>query len=213
LKDSVAQPWFDGTIPHTGTPPGFRVLWGNKLPWPMNTVRCVAFVPEETQGEFDTVIRASHTIGFLVSAPETDYDREQRNRLFETGKAPPLPGFMKWSFGKFADESQLESPQFETGTLSGHSFPLRYLLFNPPDPDATNEQPEPEPKDENTGKPRPGKSRAHKRHQNPTATVDLTPPNSKGTATTLWIIRMRENGDPITPEFLAQFCKNFRPGE
>lgn len=184
---AVQQTTFDQAMPHTASPPGFRVFWANSFPWPAQKIRVVVFVPEGVQGNFETVASSSETLAFLVATPDNEHDRAQRERLFREGAIGPPPEVSRFLEMVFGKSTEREMPEMERGTLGGQRFPLPYAIAKPKE------------RDPNRGEERRGQ----------VAFVDLTPPGNQETATMLWLIR--NTREEITPEYLERFCSNFRP--
>jgi hypothetical protein len=198
---SVQRETFERVVANAGPPPGFVVAWANTGPWPLlDDYHGVLFVPESTQGDLETQVQSADTFGLLVKSPEDEWQRAQRDQLFENGrvKADAEVLTILQAFG--ADSDMDDVPTLQTGTLSGHRFPLRYAT-------AVID-------DESRGESTPERVRVSKkrhRRSGAVAIIDLTPPGVKGTATVLWLLR--KTSDPFAPEYLTDFCRNFRPGE
>jgi hypothetical protein len=197
--EKVSEATFKSIVSNSGPPPGFRVYWGNALPWPFSSLKGVLFVPENAQGDLRSILHSVDTFAILIQSPESARSLEDRDRLFRDGSMGPPPELQR-IFEAFGGTSLDEMPRkAETGTLSGHRFPIRFAITRAEDKDKSAD---PDPND---------RRRRRREVDYNLAIVDFTPPESKDTAITLCILR--PSTETLTPSFLEEFCKNFKPGE
>lgn len=190
---------YSDIIKNAGPPPGFRSIQSIDLPWPMSGTKCIFFVPADMQGsEFVRLLQSAQTMLVLMQAPETEKEREARDKFFDTGEldhSPEVLEFLRPMLGVDAGVM----PEFEHGAISGHKIPVRYTIANI---------------DESTGnEPKPGKENRKRRIRRDAsmAFVDLTNPSDKGSVKQM--IVFRRDSELITQEYLEELCRNFRPGE
>lgn len=196
---------FESILGESGTPPGFQIALANEAPWPMRGHAFVIFVPEQIQGEFVTQVQSSDTVGVLLRVPEVDAQRLKREDYFDE-KSCVLPAVFHFAdvFGVGDAEEALRDAT--RGTLSGHRFPLRFVATRE---EGDDRQVSGAPAE--TRKPVVRVSRRRPSAFRSFAVVDLTAPETRGSATILFVLRRSES--PVTADELTEFCRNFRLGE
>lgn len=192
---------YSEVVANAGAPPGFRLAQSMDFNYLFFSFKGVIFVPVSAEGPLQDVINVAETWIVLFQNPESASGRVERDQLYETGKMKEPPGIVK--FIQQYNQSPLQQmDEMDHGTLPGHKYPLRYLI---PKIDLEKLQ---EHRDRRV--PKRGDQKPIPISNRPFAMVDLTVPDSK-VATQLIVIRT--NKEEITPEFLEEICKNFKPGE
>lgn len=192
----IQEKTYASIVNNVGVPTGYKMVHAGETPWPLPKVKWVFFLPESSQGgDLATSMATSDSALFLIQTPEDDRSRANREQLYETGEIPGATTEVKWL--RMIGRNDLnEFPEFDKGAISGHKYPIKYIISKPredrdPDPPPTN--------------------RRQRQHDMSLAFVDLTPPDAREISIQLFIIRPKE--EPITPEMIEEICKNFRPGE
>lgn len=188
-------------VANSGAPPGFRAVQSFDYKFLFFfSVRAVIFIPENAQGKFPEALEQADSIVILFQADESAHDREQRELLYSTGDAGPPPA-MREIFEKLNIPTVDKVTEMKRGTIPGHRFPLPYVIPN------INVEKLAEMENKK------GRNRASRPlpSNQMLAFVDLTPPDTKGSCMQVFVFKTTTDG--ITPEFLEEICKNFRPGE
>ena len=99
------------------------------------------YIPENSQGDFETIIGSSDTLAILIQIPDSEKDKARRERIFRDGQLGPPPE-VSWLFDRTGtDWADRNANKIEKGTLLGHRFPLPYFILNETDDGQPNEKP------------------------------------------------------------------------